>query len=44
MGGYVLNTLGRVPAVGELVELPDCNVLVSEMDGNRVAAVVLTRA
>jgi CBS domain containing-hemolysin-like protein len=44
MGGYVLNTLGRVPAEGELVALPDCSVLVAEMDGTRVASVVLTRA
>ncbi|HET9492915.1 MAG TPA: hemolysin family protein [Chloroflexia bacterium] len=44
MGGYVLNTLGRVPTEGELLALPDCSVLVAEMDGTRVASVVLTRA
>jgi CBS domain containing-hemolysin-like protein len=43
MGGYVLNRLGRVPVEGEIVDLPDCSALVAEMDGTRVAAVVLTR-
>jgi CBS domain containing-hemolysin-like protein len=44
MGGYVLHALGRVPVQGEIVELPGCNALVAEMDGPRVAEVVLTRA
>ena len=44
MGGYVLNTLGHVPAEGEEVALPGCSVIVAEMDGPRVAQVVLTRA
>ena len=44
MGGYVLNTLGRVPAEGDEVALPGCTARVVEMDGARVAGVVLTRA
>lgn len=44
MGGYVLNTLGRVPAEGEQVALEECNVLVAQMDGPRVAEVILTRS
>jgi CBS domain containing-hemolysin-like protein len=44
MGGYVLNTLGRVPAEGDEVSLPGCTARVVEMDGARVAGVVLTRA
>jgi CBS domain containing-hemolysin-like protein len=44
MGGYVLHALGRVPVQGEIVELPGCNAVVAEMDGPRVAEVVLTRA
>jgi putative hemolysin len=39
LGGYVQDTLGRVPAVGDGVPLQDMRLVVEEMDGRRVAAV-----
>lgn len=43
IGGYVLHSIGRVPVQGEEVALPGCSVRVTEMDGPRVAEVVLTK-
>jgi CBS domain containing-hemolysin-like protein len=43
VGGYVLETLGRVPQVGEEVELPPYKLRVTAMDGPRVAEVVLSK-
>lgn len=43
LGGYVLGRLGRAPAVGNEVALPDGRRLqVTELDGQRVARVRLT--
>jgi putative hemolysin len=43
VGGYVLESLGRVPQVGEEVELPPYKLRVTAMDGPRVAEVVLSK-
>jgi putative hemolysin len=43
VGGYVLETLGRVPEVGEELALPDLKLRVTAMDGPRVAEVLLIR-
>ncbi len=41
LGGYVQDTLGRVPTVGDSVPLQDRRLVVEEMDGRRVATVRL---
>jgi putative hemolysin len=43
VGGYVLETLGRVPQVGEELELEPYKLRVTEMDGPRVAELVLSK-
>lgn len=43
VGGYVLERLGRVPTVGEELDLGEYTLHVAEMDGQRVAEVVLSR-
>jgi putative hemolysin len=43
VGGYVLETLGRVPQVGEEIDLESYRLEVSEMDGPRVAQVLLRK-
>jgi CBS domain containing-hemolysin-like protein len=42
VGGYVLDLLGRVPEVGEELDLRAYKLKVSEMDGPRVAEVILS--
>ena len=42
VGGYVLETLGRIPATGEEVEIGSYTIRITGMDGLRVAEVVLT--
>jgi putative hemolysin len=42
VAGYVMATLGRVPRSGDVVELPGGRLKVREMDGRRVARVLLT--
>jgi putative hemolysin len=37
LGGYVQDTLGRIPVVGDRVPLRDATLVVTEMDGRRVA-------
>jgi putative hemolysin len=37
LGGYVQDTLGRIPAIGDRVPLGDGTLVVTEMDGRRVA-------
>jgi CBS domain containing-hemolysin-like protein len=44
VGGYVLETLGRVPVVGEELEVAPYRLQVAAMDGPRVAEVVLRRS
>lgn len=39
VAGYVMTTLGRLPAVGDIVNAPDATLEVVEMDGRRLAAV-----
>lgn len=43
IGGYVVERLGRIPAVGERVELPGVSVLVRSADRKRVKSLLLTR-
>jgi putative hemolysin len=43
LGGYVQNTLGRIPAVGDRVPLRDATLVVTEMDGRRVATLRLAQ-
>jgi putative hemolysin len=42
VGGYVLSALGRVPDVGDTVDAGTHELVVTEMDGNRVARVRVT--
>jgi CBS domain containing-hemolysin-like protein len=42
VGGYVLETLGRIPVTGDELEVGSYTILVTVMDGLRVAEVVLT--
>ena len=44
LGGYVQESLGRVPNVGDEVRLHDALLVVAEMDGHRVATVRFERA
>jgi CBS domain containing-hemolysin-like protein len=41
VGGYVMETLGRVPRVGDEFDLSSYRLQVTGMDGNRVAEIVL---
>lgn len=43
MGGLVLHELGRVPAAGEVVELPGARVVVVRMQGNRIELLRIER-
>jgi putative hemolysin len=43
VGGFVLNSLGRIPSAGEAFEFDDVRVEVMDMDGNRVDKVLITR-
>lgn len=42
VAGYVMATLGRVPKVGDVVEMPGARLRVAAMDGRRVARVRVT--
>lgn len=42
-GGFVMAALGRVPEVGDVVEVPGWEVRVIDMDGHRVDRLRLTR-
>lgn len=42
-GGFVMDTLGRVPVAGDTVDLPGWTVTVTHMDGHRVDRVRLER-
>ena len=44
VGGFIFNTLGRVPDVGETVEAGDLRLRVERMQGRRITRVRLTRA
>lgn len=39
VAGYVMTTLGRIPAPGDVVEVPGAQLEVVEMDGRRVARI-----
>jgi len=39
LGGFVMAALGRIPAVGDRVELPGWELVVTRMEGRRVARV-----
>ncbi|GGK76842.1 hemolysin [Sphaerisporangium melleum] len=39
LGGYVMAALGHLPETGERVDRPACTLIVTEMDGRRVARV-----
>jgi CBS domain containing-hemolysin-like protein len=43
LGGYVFNALGRLPRIGDRVNIPGCELEVVAMDGRRVAAVRVNR-
>ncbi|GAA5118101.1 hemolysin family protein [Pseudonocardia adelaidensis] len=43
LGGYVQDALGRIPVVGDRVPLGDGTLVVTEMDGRRVATARLER-
>jgi putative hemolysin len=43
VGGYVMEMLGHVPQVGEVLDLDPYSLRVTEMDGPRVAEVTLVR-
>ncbi|MGH3586480.1 MAG: hemolysin family protein [Pseudonocardia sp.] len=43
LGGYIQDTLGYIPTAGDRVTLPGATLVVSEMDGRRVAGVRLER-
>jgi putative hemolysin len=42
VGGFIMNALGRLPAVGDLVALESYQLIVLALDGRRVARVRLT--
>lgn len=42
VGGYVLETLGHIPTIGEEVSIGTYTIRVTKMDGLRVAEVILT--
>ena len=42
-GGYVMALLDRVPQAGDAVDIDGLRVQVREMDGNRVATLLVTR-
>jgi putative hemolysin len=44
VAGFVIATLGRLPVVGESVDVADHVLTVTELDGRRVARIRLTRA
>lgn len=37
--GYILRTLGRLPALGDAVPAPGCRLTVTELDGRRIARI-----
>jgi putative hemolysin len=43
LGGYVMAALGHLPETGERVERPRCTLIVTEMDGRRIARVRVIR-
>ncbi|GAA5043320.1 putative hemolysin [Thermocatellispora tengchongensis] len=43
LGGFVMAALGRLPALGDRVEIPGFQLTVTEMDGRRVARVRIER-
>jgi putative hemolysin len=43
IGGYVLETMGRVPEVGDVVDLGAYKLRVTQMDGTRVAQIILSK-
>lgn len=43
IAGFVLGKLGRIPRVGDVVDADGVNLRVEEMDGLRVALILLTR-
>ncbi len=43
LGGYVFNALGRLPRIGDRVNIPGSDLEVVAMDGRRVAAIRVNR-
>src|SRR5262249_17954255 len=43
MGGYVQSLFARIPRVGDVVTVPGWRVTVEEMDGRRIARLLLER-
>ncbi len=43
IGGFAVTSLGRIPAPGETLELPDCTVTVEEADERRIVRVKIVR-
>ncbi|GAA3955402.1 hypothetical protein GCM10022278_12480 [Allohahella marinimesophila] len=43
LGGMILTTLGHLPRIADVVELPGLRVEVVDMDGNRVDKLMVTR-
>ncbi|MFI6596388.1 hemolysin family protein [Nonomuraea sp. NPDC050536] len=43
LGGFVMAMLGHVPSVGEKVEIPGFEMIVTELDGRRIARVRVKR-
>lgn len=42
LGGYIMSTLGHVPTVGEVLEIPGLNLEIKKMDEHRVDEVMVT--
>jgi CBS domain containing-hemolysin-like protein len=41
LAGFIYNHLGRVPQLGDSIELPKCKIVVEGMDGHRITLVSL---
>ena len=41
MAGFIYNHLGRVPQLGDSIELPKCKIVVEGMEGHRITLVSL---
>jgi putative hemolysin len=42
VAGYVLAALGELPAPGDAVEIPGYTITVTELDGRRIARLLVT--
>lgn len=42
MAGFVIERLGRLPAVGDAIEVPGATIQVAAMDRRRIAELLVT--